>query len=126
MNSFKLAEVQVVKSDIDLTKIKAKADNQGECSFKCSLGIPTDLAKGKIRCIVEVIVGEGEPDGLKLYVKSICLFNLIGEIEQDTLRSDAEKECVTIALAETTRKIAELTKVLTGKPLNIPPPIINK
>ena len=116
----KLSTIKITKSEVDLTNLSDK-EFSADCTFTTSLGIPHDPAQGKIKCIVDVSIGDRSLSGIFLRIKSVSLFETDGEETSETL----DKECERIAMSQTAKKIEDLVQLLVGTSFSLPAPDLN-
>ena len=122
MNKFTHKKTVIKESRFDFSKLEAGINIKGEAMLSVSLAVPKNPETNRmIVCTLEVTLGE-DTDRIKLYVASQSTFSIDGEICQATLHRDAEEQCYPEAGRIMKERIAEITRLHVGTPLNIPIP----
>lgn len=122
MNNFTYRETAILESQFDFSRLDKGLQFSGEVVLSATISTPQNPDQQKtVACTLDLSMGS-EEDKMQLHVKSRSIFVLEGEINTDTLQDDAKAKCYPKAGEVLTERIAELTRLHIGKPLNIPIP----
>lgn len=122
MNKFKCLSTVITKSELDFTRIKNATSFNGDADLSVMVSVPKIIeAEKPIACTAKFTLG-GDDEVVKIFVESMSRFKITEVIDPNTLNEDAKEVCRRITIEEMIKKIADLTKLHTGKPLNIPMP----
>lgn len=122
MNSFRLIDTVVVKSEMDFTGIKEDSVFKGIVNLSTMTRTPKDAKQNKYAyCSVSLSFGE-ENDNLKIRMETLSKFEIVNVTDPCTLRKDSERYCSRQALKEALKKLEILTEAHLGKPMHIPLP----
>lgn len=122
MNSFRLINIAVVKSEMDFTRATKDSVFRGTVNLSTSTKTPKDANRNrKIYCSVTLSLGE-EEDSVKIRMKTFSEFEIIEFGDPNKLRKDSVSYCSRQAVEETLKKLELLTETHLGEPLHIPLP----
>lgn len=122
MNSFIYKDTIIMESQLDFSRFEKGTSFSSEVSLSATISIPRDPEKNrKVICTIDLTFGSPS-DVINLHVKSRSFFEIDGAIDAETLQKDAQEKCYPKAGECLTEKIAELTRLHIGSPLNIPIP----
>lgn len=119
MNSFAYKDTVIVESQLDFSRFLKTEHLEGEVSLSSTISIPKDPEKVRnVICSIDLSLGDSS-DVIYLHVKSRSVFEITGAIDAKTLEADAQEKCFPQACDLITKKIAQLTQLHIGSPLNI-------
>lgn len=119
MNNFTYKETVILESQFDFSRLDKGLQFSGEVVLSTTIATPQNPDKQKaVACTLDLSMGADE-DKIQLRVKSRSIFVLEGEVNIDTLQEDAKVKCYPKASEVLSERIAELTRLHIGKPLNI-------
>lgn len=122
MNNFAHKNTTIIESQFCFSRVDKEFNFSGEVVLSITIATPKNAESQKlVVCTLDLSMGS-EEDQIQLRVKSRSVFELIGEVNPDTLQDDAKASCCPKAIDVLTEKIAELTRLHIGRPLTIPIP----
>ena len=121
MNQFEHKETQIVKSMLDFSRVSDSFSFSNNASLSIAIAISRDLEHFPSLKSKAVFEFGSENDPISIYVEIVSVFN-ITHLDKETLKEESETFCRPYIIDELRRKIAELTKLHIGTPLQIPIP----
>ena len=122
MNNFAYKKTAIIESEFDFSRIDKGIKFSGDVCLSTTIAIPKEPKSNRtVVLTLDLSMGSKE-DNLQLRVKSRSFFEIEGDVNIETLQNDAQEKCYPTASQELSRRIAELTLLHIGKPLNIPIP----
>ncbi len=120
MNGFTYKDTIILESQFDFSRLEESISFSGEVILSATISVPNDLERNKIvLCTLDLSLGT-DADKLKLHIKSRSAFEIDNLTAIETLQEDAKAQCTPKAGEVLAERIAELTRLHIGKPLNIP------
>lgn len=122
MNSFTYKDTAIIESEFDFSRSDKGLKFSGEVFLSTTISIPKNLENNRtVILTLDLSMGSKEST-LYLHVISRSFFEIEGLVNSETLHDDVQAECYPKAGEVLSEKIAELTRLHIGKPLNIPIP----
>lgn len=123
MNKFKHNKTIITESKIDFAKLDEGISFNGEVAISVTIAVPKEPeAKRMIICTIEITMGQKDVDNVSLHAISQSSFDIEGDIEKENLQKDAQVICYPEAARITKNRIADITRLHVGVPINVPIP----
>lgn len=122
MNNFTYKNTAIVESEFDFSRIEKGIKYSGEVCLSTTISIPKDPESNRtVVLTLDLSLGSKE-EKIQLHVMSRSFFEIEGDVNIDTLHDDVQEKCYPKAGEVLSEKIAELTRLHIGNPMNIPIP----
>jgi len=122
MNQFIYKNTVILKSHFDFSQFKSEQSFEGEVSQSTAVTVPKDVDTHKtVFCTIELSFGKKD-DPVNFSIQARSFFEIDGDINMDTLKTDMKELCYPTAASELSEKIANLSRLHIGINLNIPIP----
>ena len=120
MNTFKLVNTLVLKSELDFRQMDEQQNFSQEVSINGSIATLESAERSTI-ILSEAELNTGGPDdAFFIYLQIRCIFGIEEVTDDKTLLGDAAAFCRPIVMKELNNRLAALTKLHIGKALRIP------
>ena len=119
MNDFTHKNTAIIESEFDFSRVHNTIKFSGEVCLATTISIPKDPKNNKIVVLTLDLSMGSKEDEIQLHVKSRSFFEITKDVDIETLRDDVKEQCYPVASQELSQRIAELTSLHIGKPMNI-------
>lgn len=121
MSEIKYLTDRVTRSHIDLNEEFPEAQNAIDCKIQSSIMVPKEPEVGrKIKCLLDLTIGEEQKTAPYIFIQLVVFFEIVEFSTAQELGNYAEDYCLKKSVDIMQSKVADLTKLHTGVPLEIP------